>query len=159
MPIITANQLIGKTLTIKQAAPFYRVNDINNLGDKAKPVSNMLPAGYQFVVDSFLTKGPAYTDMYGLIKAKRSDDYITFFGRDRQFYAIKTKNLSVGKKGLEQAGVKTVEQEQKEKEQAEKTALDKLFEGFGKFANFAKFLTIGIAAVWATGYIIKQTKK
>jgi len=56
MPIISASQLIGKTLTIKQAAPFYRVNDINNLGDRAKPVSNMLPAGYQFIVDGFLTK-------------------------------------------------------------------------------------------------------
>lgn len=159
MPIITANQLIGKTLKINKAAPFYRVNDINNLGDKARPVDNMLPAGYQFVVDSFLVKGPAYTDMYGLLKAKRSDDYITFFGRDRQFYAIKTKSLSVGKKGFEQAGVKTVEQEQREKEEAEKTMFDKLFEGFGKFGKTAKWVLIGVAAVWATGYIIKSTKK
>jgi len=152
MPIISASQLIGKTLTIKQAAPFYRVNDINNLGDRAKPVSNMLPAGYQFIVDGFLTKTPAYTDSYGFLKAKRSDDYITFFGKDRQYYAIKTQSLSVGKKGLEQAGVKTVQQEKKEAEDALKNPLDKAIE-------FGKKLIIGVAVVWAAGYLYQSIKK
>lgn len=159
MPAIRVNQLQGKTLTLKKAIPFYRVSDINNIGDRAKAVSNMLPVGYQLKVDSFLTKGPAYTDNYGLLKAKRSDDYLTFFGKDGQYYAIKTQSLSVGAKGLKEAGVKTVEQEQKEEEQAALTPMDKLFAGFGKFANFAKYLTIGVAAIWATGYIIKATKK
>lgn len=159
MPVIRVNQLQGKTLTLKKPLRFYRVFDINNIGDKAKPVSNMLPVGYQLLVDTYLTKGPAYTSSYGIKYAARKDDYLTFFGKNKEYYAVKVQDISVGPKGLEQAGVKTKEQEQKEQEQAEKTPLDKLFNGFGKFANFAKYLTIGIAAVWATGYIIKQTKK
>jgi len=159
LPTVRANQLIGKTLPIKNSIPFFRVRDINKFGDKAKIVGK-LPIGYQLLVDSFLVKGPAYYDANSLqTYAKRSNDYLTFFGKDKNNYAIKVADISVGKKQLEQAGVKTVEQEAKEQEQAEKTPIDKLFEGFGKFANFAKYLVIGITAVWATGYIIKQTRK
>jgi len=158
MPEVRASQLQGKTLTLKKAIPFYRVNDINNLGDKSKPVSN-LPIGYKLKVDTFLLKGPAYTDSYGLLKAKRSDDYFTFFGKDGKYYAIKVASIVVGKEGLKEAGIKTVKQEEQEAAQAEQTTVDKLFSSFGKFANFAKYLTIGIAAVWATGYLIKSTKK
>ena len=159
MPVIRVNQLQGKTLRLRKPVSFYRVFDINNIGDKAKPVSNMLPVGYQLLVDSYLTKGPAYTSSYGVKYAARKDDYLTFFGKNKEYYAIKTQDISVGAKGLKEAGVKTVKEEQKEEQEAAQTPLDKLFTGFGKFANFAKYLTIGIAAVWATGYIIKQTKQ
>lgn len=159
MPQVRASQLVGKTIRLNKQAPFYRVFDINNLGDRAKPVSNMLPVGYQFVVDTFITSGPAYTSSYGVKYAARKNDYLTFFGKDKEYYAIKVQDISVGAKGLKEAGVKTVKQEEKEEQEAAQTPLDKLFTGFGKFANFAKYLTIGIAAVWATGYIIKQTKK
>lgn len=159
LPLIRVNQLVGKTLTLRKSIPFFRVSDINKLGDKAKKVGE-LPVGYQLLVDTFLTKGPAYYDANSLqTYAKRSNDYLTFFGKDKKYYAIKVPDLSVGKKGLEQAGVKTVEQEAAEEAEAAKTPIDKLFEGFGKFANFAKILTIGIAAVWATGYLIKQTRR
>jgi hypothetical protein len=156
MPVVRVNQLVGKSLTLKKAIPFYRVNDINNKGDNAKPVGNMLPIGYQLRVDSFLTKGPQFVDKYGFVKAKRSDDYLTFFGKDGNNYAIKTQSISVGQKGLKESGVKTVEQEVKEAEEAQKSDLEKLFGGVGKYA---KWLIIGIAAVWATGYLIKSTKK
>ncbi len=92
------------------------------------------------------------SDSYGFLKAKRSDDYITFFGKDRQYYAIKTQSLSVGKKGLEQAGVKTVQQEKKEAEDALKNPLDKAIE-------FGKKLIIGVAVVWAAGYLYQSIKK
>lgn len=159
MPLIRASQIQGKTITLKQPAKFYRVFDINNLGDKAKPVSNMIPAGYQLLVDTYITKGPAYTSSYGVKYAPRKDDYFTFFGKDKEYYAIKVQDIKVGAKGYKEAGVKTVKEEEKEEQEAAQTPLDKLFTGFGKFANFAKYLTIGIAAVWATGYIIKQTKQ
>lgn len=151
MPQVRVNQLQGKTLTLKKAIPFFRVNDINNLGDKSKPVSN-LPIGYQFRVDTFLLKGPAFTDSYGFSKAARSDDYLTFFGKDGKYYAIKVSSIVVGSKGLEQAGVKTVKQEEQEAEAAQQTPIDRLL-------KFGKWFVIGIAAVWATGYIIKSTKK
>ena len=95
-------------------------------------------------------------DNYGFVKAKRSDDYLTFFGKNGNNYAIKVKDVRVGEKGLKTSNVKTVEQEQKEAEEAQKSDLEKLFGGVGKYA---KWLIIGIAAVWATGYLIKSTKK
>jgi len=159
MSDIRANQLVGKTIKLNKQAQFYRVNDVNTLGDKAKPVSNMLPVGYQMKIDAFLTKGPAYTNFYGIKYAARKDDYLTFFGKDGEYYAIKTQAILLGKQQRKEAGIKTIKEEEKEAQAAEQTTLDKVFDGFGKFANFAKYLTIGIAAVWATGYIIKQTKK
>lgn len=156
---ISANQLVGKTVTLKRPTRFYRVDDVNKLGDKATPVKNLLPVGYRMLIDSYLASGPGYTGNYYIKYAARSDNYLTFWGKDRVYYAIKGKDFSLDKKGREEAGVKTVVEEREEEQQQKKTTWDKLFEGFGKFANFAKYLTIGIAAVWATGYIIKQTKK
>ena len=151
MPTVRVNQLQGKTLTLKTATPFFRVSDVNSQGDNARAVSN-LPSGYQFKVDSYLQKGPAYTDMYGLLKAKRSNDYLTFFGKDGKYYAINTKSISVGAKGLKEACVKTVKQEEKEAQEAALTPIDKAL-------KFGKWIIIGVAAIWAAGYIIKSTKK
>lgn len=151
MPTVRVNQLVGKTLTLKKAIPFFRVSDINSQGDRSKAVSN-LPVGYQVKVDTFLTKGPAFTDQYGLLKAKRSDDYLTFFGKDGNYYAIKTQSISVGQKGLQEAGVKTVKEEEKEAQEAALTPIDKAL-------KFGKWIIIGVAAIWAAGYIIKSTKK
>lgn len=151
MPVVTASQLQGKTLTIKTATPFFRVSDVNSQGDRSKAVSN-LPAGYQIKVDTYLTKGPSYTDFYGNLKAKRSDDYLTFFGKDGNYYAVKVQSIRVGEKGLKEAGVKTVKQEQKEAQEAALTPIDKAL-------KFGKWIIIGVAAIWAAGYIIKSTKK
>lgn len=156
MPVVRVNQLQGKTITLKKSIPFYRVNDINKIGDKAKPVSNLLPVGYQLKIDSFLQKGPSYTDNYGFIKASRNDDYLTFFGKDGNYYAIKTQSISVGTQGLKEAGVKTVKQEQEEEKLSQMTDLQKITASVGKYA---KWIVLGVAIVWATGYIIKSTKK
>ena len=152
MPQISARQLIDKTIRAERKANFYRVSDVNNLGDKAKPVSNMLPVGYTFKVDSFLTKTPAYTNIYGIRYAARKDDYITFFGKDGRYYAIKVQDIGLSAQQRRQAGIKTVEEEIREAQEANLTTLDKL-------ARFGKYLAIGIAVVWAGGYIYKTTKK
>ena len=156
MPDISASQLIGKTITLKSATNFYRVNDINNVGDKAKMISNRLPAGYQLTVDSFILKGPQSVDAYGFIKAKRSDDYLTFYGRDKNYYAVKVKDLNIGKEELKKRDIKTVKQEQEERKLAQMTDIEKLAYNVGKYA---KWLVLGVAVVWATGYLIKSTKK
>lgn len=156
MPLIRASQLVGKTIRLNKQAPFYRVFDINNLGDRANPVSNMLPVGYQFVVDTFITSGPAYTSSYGVKYAARKDDYLTFFGKDTKYYAIKVKDISVGKQGFKEAGIKSVKQEAEQEKLAEMSDIERIAASVGKYA---KWIVIGVAAVWATGYLIKTTRK
>lgn len=152
MPDISARQLIDKTIKIERPANFYRVLDVNNLGDKAKPVSNMLPKDYTFRVDSFLAKGPAYTNIYGIKYAARNDNYLTFFGKDGKNYAIKVQDIGLSAKQRKQAGIKTVDEEIKEQKESQLSTLDKL-------ARFGKYLVIGIAGVWAAGYLYKQTRQ
>lgn len=156
MPLIRAVQLVGKTIRLNKQTPFYRVSDINKLGDSARPVSNMLPEGYQFVISSFLTSGPAYTSGYGIKYAARKDNYITFYGNDRQYYAIKSKDIQVGKQGLKEAGIKSVKQEAEQEKLAEMSDIERIAASVGKYA---KWIVIGVAAVWATGYLIKTTRK
>jgi hypothetical protein len=62
MPIVSAGQVIDKTLFLKRPSNFYRAGDVSlatpsnpdKNADKAKPISNKLPTGYSFLVDSFL---------------------------------------------------------------------------------------------------------
>jgi len=159
MPTYSARQILDKTLTAARPLDLYRVFDINNQGDKAKPVSNKLPRGYSLVVDSFLAPTAPYVSQYGIMYAGRTNLYFTFRGKDGNYYAVKNERGAFDKKRLEQQGVLTVDEEIKLAEQQSQTPFDTLFEGFGKFANFAKWIVIGVAAVWATGYIIKSTKK
>ena len=159
MPTVPVNQLIGKTIKLQRPAKFYKVSDINKLGDKATAIKNLLPKGYSMHIDTFLAATPGYTNLYGIKYAARKDNYLTFFGADKAYYAIKEKDLFIGEQQRKEQEIKTTEEIKKEQEEADKTPIDKLFEGFGKFANFAKYLVIGITAVWATGYIIKQTRK
>ena len=159
MPIYSARQIIDKTFTATRPLSFYRVFDINNQGDKAKPVSNKLPKGYSFRVDSFLAPTAPYVSQYGIMYAGRSNLYFTFRGKDGNYYAVKNERGAFDKEGLKKQGVLTVDEEIKLAEEQAKTFTDKIFEGFGDFANFAKWIIIGVAAVWATGYIIKSTKK
>lgn len=159
MPIYSARQILDKTFTASRPLSFYRVADINNKGDQAKPVSNKLPKGYSFKVDSFLLPTDGYVSQYGIIYAKRSDTYFTFRGKDGNYYAVKNERAAFDKNKLKAQGILTVDEEIKLAEQEAKTPVDRLFEGFGKFANFAKWIAIGVVAVWATGYLIKSTKK
>lgn len=149
---IRLNQLIDKTIEIKTATPFYRAYDIQFV-DKAKPISNKLPAGYKLKVDSYLLKTPTYTDPnYGVKYVARKDDYLLFRGKDGKYYAVATKDLVLDKKVLKQEGIKTVKEEMREEAEAKLSTLDKL-------ARFGKYLVIGIAGVWAAGYLYKSTRK
>jgi hypothetical protein len=159
MPVYSASQLLNKTLKVARPLSFYRVIDINNLGNNAKPVSNKLPVNYQFVVDSFLLPTAGGPGNYGIVYAPRSATYFTFKGRDGGYYAVKNERGAFNKEALSQQGILTVEDEIKLYQEQTKDPLDKIFEGFGKFAGFAKWMAIGVAAIWATGYLIKTTRK
>ena len=156
--IINFSQLKGKKLTLKRKQNFYRAADVTLAGDKAKVVGQ-LPVGYIFVPDTYLEVTPTYTDVYGIIHGARKYDYIVFQGKDGKLYAIRGQDMVLDKFGIKYQEIKTTKEEFEQEKESEKSAFDKLFEGFGKFAKTAKWVVIGIGAVWATGYIIKSTKK
>ena len=149
---IRLNQLIDKTIEIKTPTTFYRAYDVQFVPN-AKPVSNKLPPGYKINVDSYLLSTPGYTDpIYGFKYVARKDDYLLFRGNDKGYYAVKNKDLVLDKTVLKQQGIKTVKEEMREEAQAKLSTLDKL-------ARFGKYLVIGIAGVWAAGYLYKSTRK
>lgn len=163
MALISVAQLLGKTIYIAKPTDFYRVNDIISKGDEARPISNKLKEGYFFVLDSFLTPVQENNN-YGFKTATRSDYYWLFKGRDGGNYAVKYKNDGrFSLKKLIEQGVKTVQQQIKEKEETEKTPIDKatetitnLFTGVGKTTKTLLYIGIGIFAI---GYLIPKLKK
>lgn len=161
MPIFSPGQLIGKTFYVTRPLEFYRVNDVNDYGDKAKPVSNKLKTGYSFVLDSFLLPVEEYTNNYGIHYAKRSVPYFTFFGNDKKYYAVIFKNdkrFSLDK--LVQQGAKSDVEIAKEKAEENKTATDKLSDMFASGGKMLKTILYVGLAVYAAGYLIpKLTKK
>ena len=76
--LYSAGQLIGKTLVLNHSVNVYKVVDINELGDSAKPTRTM-KQGDSFTVDSFLSPTSGYTSSYGIKYAKRSNPYFTFY--------------------------------------------------------------------------------
>lgn len=165
MPLISLSQFIGKTFVIKNPTPFYRVNDVNNNGDKAKPVGT-LKIGYSFIFDSFLTPResgalPPYP-CPPLCFGKREYYYFTFKGRDGNYYAVRylQNGNQFDSSVLRQQGVKTVEEQLKAKEDSNKSILDTItdsFKGLGKTVKIVLFVGVG---VFALGYLIpKITKK
>lgn len=160
MPIFSPGQLIGKTFYVTKPIEFYRVDDINNFGDNARPVSNKLKTGYSFVLDSFLLPTEPYTSQYGFSYAKRSNSYFTFFGNDKKYYAVKyvnDKRFSLSK--LIEQGVKSDVQLAAEKAEENKTTADKLSDLFSSGAKTLKtILFIGLG-VYAAGYLIPKLKK
>jgi hypothetical protein len=163
MPIISASQLLGKTIFTTKPLSFYKVSEIIAKGDKASPVSNQIKTGYTFKLDSFLTPVEENTK-YGFKTAKRSDNYFTWYGNDNGYYAVKYADdgrFSFAK--LQEQGVKTVKQIQTAEEEANKTPVQKiedtvtnLFTGAGK--TIKTLLYIGIA-VYAIGYLVPKLKK
>jgi hypothetical protein len=159
MPIFSPGQLIGKTFYVTRPLEFYRVEDVNNLGDKAKPVSNKIKTGYSFVLDSFLLPTEAYTK-YGFKYAPRTNTYFTFYGNDKKYYAVIFKNdkrFSLSK--LEEQGAKSDQQIAEEKVEENKTSADKLndlFAALGKNLKIVLFIAVG---VYAAGYLIPKLKK
>lgn len=158
MPIFSASQLVGKTFFITRPIEFFRVSDVNNYGDNAKPVGK-LKSGYSFVMDSYLLPTEAYSK-YSIKYAKRSNTYFTFIGNDKNYYAVIYKNdgrFSLTK--LIEQGVKSDIQIAKEKTEEEKTPIDKITDLFASGGKTLKtILYIGVG-VYALGYLLPKILK
>ena len=158
MPTFSASQLIGKTFYTTKPLNFYRVSDINTLGDNAKPVSNKLKTGYSFVLDSFLLPTEPFTK-YGIRYAKRSDTYFTFYGNDKNYYAVKYAKDNFSSKALKEQGAKTDEQIIKEKEQEQQTPADYIKNALISAGTLTKnVIYIGLG-IFAIGYILPKILK
>jgi len=164
MALISISQLLDKTFYVTRPLEFFRVMDVNNLGDKAKPVKNKLKTGYSFVLDSYLAPLESATTKNGVKLAPRSSSYFTFKGKDGNYYAVKYANdRRFSLKKLQEQGVKTIVQEAEEKAEAEKTPIQKIEEKASSVvtsaAGFSKnIIYIGIA-VLAAGYLLPKILK
>jgi hypothetical protein len=164
MPIFSASQLIGKTFYVTKSLDFYRVNDINNAGDNAKPISNKLKAGYSFVMDSYLAPVQAFKNAYGTQIATRTNTYITFYGSDGGYYAVIYKNDGrFSLKKLQEQGAKSDAEIQAEKEKAVQTPIESisetiknLFSGAAKTTKTILYIGVGVIAL---GYLLPKLKK
>lgn len=160
MPIFSASQLIGKTFYVTRNLDFYRVNDINNEGDNAKPISNKLKSGYSFVMDSYLAPVQAFKNAYGTQIATRTNTYITFYGNDGGYYAVVYKNdkrFSLSK--LVEQGAKTDAEIKAEAEKAAESPMDvikNLLTGAGKTTKTILYIGVG---VFALGYLLPKILK
>lgn len=161
MPIFSPGQLLGKTFYVTRPLEFYRVEDINKLGDKAKAItSNKLPAGYSFVLDSFLLPVQEYTNQYGIKYATRTNTYFTFYGRDKKYYAVIFKNdkrFSLDK--LKEQGTKSDVEIQAEKTEENKTPVDKLTDMFAAGGKTLKTLLYIGVGIFAAGYLLPKILK
>lgn len=155
MSLISARQLVGKTLYLKKPSRFFRLSDVISQGAKAKPVSNTLKPGYFFAMDSYLAPTEQNTK-YGFTTAKRNDYYITWYGNDGKPYAIIFQNDLFDLSKLKEQGVKTVTDELKEEKDLKSNWIDDLLKGVGKEAK--NILYIGIA-IWGVGYLFPKLKR
>jgi hypothetical protein len=159
MPIFNATQLIGKTLFVTKPINFYRQLDIIQKGDNATPVKNKLKAGYSFVLDTFLMPVEENYN-FGFKTAKRSDIYFVFTGNDNNKYAIKyISDGRISLKKLLEQGAKTIEQEEEEKKEANKTTAEKIEESLKNVGlTIRNIIYIGLAVI-AIGYLAPKLKK
>jgi hypothetical protein len=163
MPLFSPAQLIGKTFYITRPLEFYRVSDIISKGDKATPVSNNLRTGYSFVMDSFLLPVQEFTK-YGFKTATRTNTFFTFFGTDRNNYAVMFKNdgrFSLDK--LLEQGAITFKEELKKQAEENKTTAEKITESIkdiftGGSKTIKTVLYIGVG-VFAIGYLLPKILK
>jgi hypothetical protein len=156
MPIFSPGQLIGKTFFVTRPLEFYRVNDVNLLGDKAQPVSNKLKRGYSFVLDSFLLPTESYTK-YGTRYAARTNPYFTFYGNDKNYYAVIQKpdgRFSLDK--LQQQGAQSDVQLAQQAEAALQTPAQNFFTSL---STTTKNLIYIAAGVLAAGYLLPKILK
>ena len=157
MPSVSVSQLIGKTFYPKYSVRYYDVFDINNKGDQAIK-SGVLQKNESFVMDSYLMPKEAYTGNYGIKYAKRSNTYLTF-KRGNKYYGIKYDPNLYSLSKLQEQGTKTVQQQQQEQIEAEKSPVDKITDIFQSGAGMVKNLIyIGIA-IFAIGYLVPKFQK
>lgn len=154
MALISARQLIGKTLYLKQSVPFYRLSDVIRLGDKAKPVSKRLKPGYFFVLDSYLTP-TEQNNNYGFTTVKRSNYYFTWRGNDGNPYALVFNENIFDLSKLKEQGAKTTAEEIAEQQGDKQSPMDKFFDSLGKNAKMLLWVGVGI---WGLGYLMDKKK-
>jgi len=162
MPLINATQLIGKTFYVTKPIDVYTVESINTKGDNAKKIGR-INTGNFFILDSFLMPAVAHTS-YGYKYATRTDIYFLFYDSSNKYLAVKyVADGRFSLKKLAEQGVKTVEQEIKEKEAAEQTPVDKitdtiknLFTGVGNTLKTVIYIGVGVLAV---GYLLPKILK
>lgn len=157
MALITPAQLIGKTFYTKKPLGIYSIKDINDFGDKAKPVSTM-PTGSSFVMDSFLAPVPAdYISANGIHYAKRKNYYFTYFAPSGKYYGVIYSDDAFSFSLLAEQGTKTVTEEIKAQEEANKTDFekisDKLSNLFGGVGSTLKTLLIIGIVIFGIGYL------
>ena len=163
MPLYNISQLIGKTMYVTKPISLYRVTDINEKGDSAKPIKN-LEKGYAFVLDSYLAPVNEYTSSYGIHYATRSNFYFTFYGHDKNYYAVMYKDDGrFSNKKLQEQGAQTVVQQQQQQQEASETPIDKItetvkdiFTGSGKMIKTVVYVGLGVFAI---GYLLPKFLK
>jgi len=156
MPIFSPGQLIGKTFFITRPLEFYRVNDVNDFGDAAKPVSNKLHRGYSFVLDSFLMPTQAYT-AYGINYATRSNTYFTFYGHDGKYYAVIQKpDGRFSLNALQQQGAQSDVQLAQQAAAAQQTPAENFFTSLSTTTKNLLYIAAGVLAV---GYLLPKILK
>jgi hypothetical protein len=157
MPQVSVNDIIDKTLYPRFNLNYYRVSEINDKGDFARP-AGQLKAAQPFVVDSYITPTAGYTK-YGITYAKRSYLYLLFEGAGRELYGVKWNPNAFSLSKLQAQGVKTTEQKIEEQKEKDKSFTDKLADVFGSAGGVVKnILYIGLG-VWAIGYLIPKIRK
>lgn len=153
---VNISQLIGKNFYPIYKLNYYQVIDINNEGDNAKP-SGRLKVNESFVMHSYLLPTEAKTK-YGIKYAKRSHLYLTFF-RGKDYFGIIYNPNAFSLKDLQQQGVKTISEEIKEQEEANKTPVDKVLDVLGAGGKVVKNLLIFGFIVFAVGYLAPKFQK
>ena len=135
MPQVNVTQLIGKTFFPRYNVRYYSVEDINNKGDDAIK-SGVLQKNESFVMDSYLKPTESYKK-YGLTYAKRSSMFFTFF-KNGKYYGIKYDPNLYSLKKLSEQGTKTIQEQQQEQIESEKTPVDKITDIFQSGAGMVK---------------------
>lgn len=157
--LYTAGQLIDKTIFINRPLNFYRVTDIINIGDKAKPIANTLKTGYNFVLDSVLMPTQAFTK-YSFTTAARDVAYWTFYGNDKKYYAVKyADDNRFDFKKIIQQGAQNTAQQQAATEQIlapVENPINNLLIGLSKTAKTVLYIGVGVFAV---GYLLPKILK
>jgi hypothetical protein len=156
MPIFSPGQLIGKTFFVTRPLEFYRVLDVNQYGDKAKPISNKLKTGYSFVLDSFLLPVQEYTK-YGIKYATRSYPYFTFYGHDGGYYAVIQKpDGRFSLSALKEQGTKSDVELAQEAAAAQQTPAENFFTNLGTTTKTLLYIAAGVLAA---GYLLPKILK
>lgn len=156
MPQVNVIQLIGKTFYPRFPVRYYKVEDINTMGDNAVK-AGVLKKNQSFVMDSFLMPTEAYKK-YGFTYAKRSSLFFTFY-MNGKYYGIKYDPNLYSLSKLQEQGTQTIEQQQQAQIEENKTPIDKIEDIFKSGAGMVKNLIyIGIA-IFAIGYLVPKFQK